>query len=429
MRRVCIVGGGITGLATAYYLSKLGVPARILESSDRPGGVIRTERAGGYVIEGGPDSMLAAKPWGSELCRELDIELIPVKTRGVHVLWRGRLVPLPDGMMLTAPPRLGPFLRTPLISPLGKLRIALDLFLPRGGGDDESLGGFVRRRLGEEALERIAEPLMGGIYLTNADRLSLNATFPRLVEMERRHRSLILAARRVRRSEAPAFQTPKHGMAQIVEGLAPRLDVQCNERVVRIEGCGGFRVHTERATIEADEVVLATPAHVSAALVEPTSIQLAELLRHIPYVDSATVSLGFARARIPDGTGFVVPRRERRRIIACTWSSQKFDQRAPPGHLLIRCFMVGDGSIEVARDEVREILGIQEEPTVARLFRWPGANPIYEVGHEERMRSIEANLPAGLHLAGSAYHGVGVPDCIRDGRRIAELVARRCFTP
>jgi oxygen-dependent protoporphyrinogen oxidase len=423
MNRVVIVGGGITGLATAYYLVKAGIGALVLESADRPGGVIRTEHVGGYVIEAGPDSLLAAKPAAAELCRELGIELISAQTGRVYVLWAGRLHALPEGMLLTVPARIGPFLRSSLISPLGKLRAALDLLLPRGTGGDESLGAFVLRRLGREILERIAEPLMANIYLAEADRLSLQATFPRFIEMERRHRSLIFAARRLQRPEGLTFQAPKGGMGEIVDALAARTEVRCNERVLRVEP--GLRVYTERSTIEADEVVIATPAHAAAAILTPMSATLAGLLRTIPYVGSTTVSLAFAGAQVPAGTGFVIPRHERRRIVACSWSSQKYAHRAPPGHLLLRCFMTGEGSIATARDEIWEILGIHEEPVVARAFSWPAANPIYEVGHAERIRRMQAQLPAGMHLAGSAFHGIGVPDCIRDARRVAELVAGR----
>lgn len=421
MKRVVIIGGGITGLATAYFLARAGIHAAVLEAGDRPGGVIRTERVDGYLIEGGPDSLLAAKPWGAELCRDLGIELTPVRSGPVYVLARGRLEPLPPGMMLTVPARIGPFLRSPLISPLGKLRMAMDLVLPRGPRGDESLGAFVERRLGREARERIAEPLMAGIYLADADQLSLEATFPRLIEMERESRSLMLAARRLRPGGGAIFEAPREGMGQIVEALASRVEVRCSQRVMCIEP--GFQIHTERESIAADAVVVATPAHAAAAMLGPAFGQLGELLGAIPYVSSTNVSLAFRHARVPAGTGFVVPRGEGRRIVACTWSSQKFDGRAPDGHLLLRCFMVGEGTIETARDEVRDILGINEEPVAARRFFWPAANPIYQVGHLERVRRLEASLPAGLHLAGSAYHGVGVPDCIRDARRVAALIA------
>lgn len=419
--RVVIVGGGITGLALAYYLAKKGVRATVLEAADRPGGVIRTERRDGFVIEGGPDSFVVQKPWAAELCRELGLELIPSRSRRVFVLHRGRLRGMPEGMLLAVPSRLLPFLFSSLLSVRGKLRAAMDLVLPRGGGGDESLASFVRRRLGREILERIAEPLMAGIFVAPAERLSLKATFPRLLDMEREHRSLILAARRVPRSEGPMFLSLRGGVATLVESLVARLpDVRCGRPVLAVRP---GKVLTADGELEADHVVLAVPARVAAELVNGP---LAGALRAIPYVDSATVSMAFRGLKLPEGAGFVVPKREGRRIVACTWSSAKFEGRAPADCALVRCFFRNDIAgdlITPALRDLQDILGFRQEPLLTRVYRWRGVNPVYEVGHEERVAAIERLLPPGLHVAGSAYRGVGVPDCIRDARRIADRIA------
>jgi oxygen-dependent protoporphyrinogen oxidase len=248
--------------------------------------------------------------------------------------------------------------------------------------------------------------------------------------MEREHRSLILAARGIRPSAAPMFQAPVDGMGSIIDALAARVDIRCNARVARIEP--GWRVIAQNEEFRARQVILATPAHLAGELVAMWSAPLADALRAIPYTDSANVSLGYARGRVPHGTGFVVPQGERRGIIAATWASQKFAGRAPPGTLLIRCFMADGPEAAVAQDEVARIHGIREEPLVSETVSWKASSPIYAVGHEARVRAIEERLPPGLHVAGSAYHGVGVPDCIVDARRVAERVAvalRRCEYP
>lgn len=419
--RVVIVGGGITGLAAAYYLSKKGVRATVLEAADRPGGVIQTERSEGFVIEGGPDSFIAQKPWATELCRELGLDLVPSRSQRVYVLHKGRLRAMPEGMMLAVPSKVLPFLLSPLISVPGKLRAAMDLVLPRGGGEDESLASFVRRRLGREVLETIAEPLMAGIFVAPAERLSLRATFPRFLEMEREHRSLILALRRIPRTEGPLFLSLRGGMATLVDALVARVpDVRCRRRVLRVEP---GKVVTADGVFETDHAVLAVPAWAAAELVGG---RLADALRAIPYVDSATVSMAFPKLDLPEGTGFVVPKREGRRIVACTWSSLKFEGRAPEGCTLVRCFFKSDIAgdlVTPARRDLEEILNLQQAPLFTRVYRWRAVHPIYEVGHEWRVAAIESLLPPGLHVAGSAYRGVGIPDCIRDARRAADKIA------
>ncbi len=423
-----MVGGGIAGLAAAYELHRSGAAVTVVEK-DRLGGVIRTERHGDFLIEGGPDSFITTKPWAKELCEEIGLgdRLIPARSRRFHVLSGGRLHELPEGIFLAVPTRIRPFLRSSLISWAGKLRMALDLVLPRGPEvEDESIGSFVRRRLGREALEKLAEPIMAGIYVAPADELSLRSTFPRFAEMEREHRSLIRAMSRVPSvGNTSPFVTLRGGMTELVDRLVERMrgvEILRGREAVGIQTCSSaglgasWKVRLEDGTLEADAVILAVRAH-----------QAARLWPGVPavkYATTSTVSLAYRRFRDLEGTGFVIPRGEGRRILACTWTSNKFEARAPEDHLLVRCFIRnGEGDpVSVAHEEMRSILGAPDPPVFSRVFRWPEANPVYEVGHERRMREYEAGLPAGLHLAGSAFHGTGIPDCVRDGRAVARRI-------
>ncbi len=429
MPSVVIVGGGIAGLTAAYELKKRGVgPITILESRPRLGGTIVTVRESGFVVEGGPDSFITQKPAAAELCRELGLgdRLIGTSSRKVYVLSRGQLHALPEGMFLTVPTKIGPFLKTGLISFLGKMRMGLDLILPRGKPqEDESLGSFVRRRLGREALEKIAEPLMGGIFLADADELSLKSTFPRFLKIEQEQRSLIKAMRKVPvgGSTSP-FQALKGGMGELVDALVAKLDgvgLRTNTDVRAITP--SWKVTTADGSIEADHLILSCPAPRSAELLRPVDAALADLVAGIKYLSSATVSLGYRRsdvARELDATGFVIPKGEGRRIIACTWSSMKFDGRAPEGHVLVRCFFKEPSGdiVSAAMMEMRDLLGAKE-PLFTKSFDWPAANPVYRVGHEAKIKAIDARTPKGLHLIGSGFRGVGIPDCVRDARAIA----------
>jgi oxygen-dependent protoporphyrinogen oxidase len=421
VKRVVVVGGGIAGLACAYELSRGGARVTLVERDRRLGGVVRTERVGEFLVEGGPDSFLATKPWARELCEELGLadRLIPSRARRVYVLSGGSLHPLPEGLFLTVPSKMGPFLRSGLISWRGKLRMAMDLVLPRGPDvEDESLASFVRRRLGREALEKLAEPLMAGIYVASAEELSLRATFPRFADMEREHRSLIRALRRAPPSgNVSPFLSLRGGIGELVDRLVARLEgvtILTGKEVLGLEP--SWRVRLADGAIEADAVVLAVPAYEAARLWPGVP--------EVKYVSTTVVSLGYAAGDVPEGSGFVVPRSEGRRILACTWSSRKFEGRAPEGRLLVRCFVKGEGegAEEVAREEMREILGLREEPLFARSWVWPRRNPVYAVGHERRMREFEERLPRGLHVAGSGFHGIGIPDCVRDGRATARRV-------
>jgi len=458
--KLVVVGGGITGLAAAHRAVELarersvGLELTVVESRDRLGGTITTEHAGGFLVEAGPDSFLSEKPWALALCRRLGVEHRLVRTddrfRKVFVWRDGRLHPLPDGFQLLAPTKLGPFVRSGLFSWRGKLRMALDLVVPRSVKDDESLGAFVRRRLGREALERVAQPLVAGIYTADPDELSLTATMPRFGELERRERSIILGLWRANRRAPEAgtsgarwslFVTFQNGMEELVTELASRLppgSVLLKHRVDGIERHGaGWRVTGGLGTaLEADHLILATESHAASRLTRYIDPALATLLGEIPYASSATVSFGYRRADVPhplDGFGIVVPRTEGRSMLACTFSSVKYPGRAPEGHALLRCFLGGalnervlesdDGVLAaVARDELSQALGITAEPVLTRVARWTKAMPQYHVGHVARVEAIEqcaAALP-GLHLCGGAYRGVGIADCVRSGEAAAE---------
>ncbi len=459
--KLVVVGGGIAGLAAAHRALELArergrpLSLALLEARDRLGGTIATERTQGFLIEAGPDSFISEKPWALALCDRLGLADRLVRTvesfRRTYVVHGGRLLPLPDGFQLLAPARLRPLVSSRLFSWPGKLRMALDLILPRGvGTEDESLGSFVRRRFGSEALERVAEPLVAGIYTADADALSLAATMPRFLEMERRHRSLILAIRRSSRA-APGlsgarwslFVTFADGMEELVRALANRLSagsVRLKERVLGLQREGGrWRVGlADGSAVEADAVIVGAEAHQSARMVRSLDPSLAHLLEAIPYASSATVTLPYRRndiAHALDGFGFVVPRIERRPILACTFSSVKYPGRAPAGHVLLRVFVGGaldegvlaedDGRIlEIVQGQLGELLGVTGPPLLTRLHRYPVSMPQYHVGHLNTVEAIEARvaLHPGLALAGSAYRGVGIADCVHSGESAASAV-------
>ncbi len=516
MKKVVIVGGGIAGLATAYYLHESGrgaIDYALIESAPTFGGKIVSARENGFVVEGGPDSFLTTKPAALELCRALglDDQLIGTNDAGRQVfVWsRGKLRPMPDGVMLIVPTKFMPFVTSSLISLPGKIRMGMDAIIPprryaassRGILDflfnrtpprasssaslepesnrtppdddtctarkcrcarprdetldgDESLAHFVRRRLGAEALDRIAEPMIAGIYVADAENLSLKSTFPRFLDMEKKYGSLIRGALQQRRatngktsgsgaSATSMFMTLGGGLQQMTDAIVTRLNREAlmpNRRVVAVTREGNTYALTLNAgpSLRADRVVFATPAYVTADLVQNIAPALADALRAIRYVSTATVSLGYKRSELHhplDGFGFVVPRSEKRKIIACSWSSTKFNYRAGEGYALLRAFIGGaqaeylaeqdeETLAQMARDELRAMMGITATPVLTKIYRWSKANPQYEVGHQERVAQIErlAAQHAGLYLAGAAYHGVGVPDCIADGARAAEEI-------
>ena len=469
-RSIIIAGGGISGLAAAHRLAelsrekKLGLEIHLLEAGRRLGGSIATERVGGFLVESGPDSFISEKPWALRLCDRLGMTSRLVSTnsanQNIYVVHQGSLQPLPEGFFLLAPTRLWPFIRTPLFSWKGKLRIAGELLLPRGNIDsDESLASFVRRRFGLEVLQRVAQPLIGGIYGADPEQLSLSATMPRFPEMERAERSIIWALwtqgrRRHLEREAGSgarwslFVTLLGGMQELVDAIADRLPegtVHLEAKVTGLEWNGEkklWAVKTNSAEqLLADGIILAGAAYSSAAILSPLAPELAQELQAIPYSSAATVSLAYAQAEIPHGLkgfGFVVPAAESRKIVACTFSSIKYPGRAPAGYVLLRAFVGGalqpalteqdDRALEDSvRRELEQLLGVKGEPLFCRIHRHPRAMPQYHVGHRERIKRIETRLgkyPA-LALAGNGYHGVGIADCIHSGEEAAEKLLQQ----
>ena len=464
--RAAVIGGGITGLAAAYYLQQqaqaagVALHTTLIERSAVLGGKVLTDYVDGYgdqpfVVEGGPDSFVTQKPWALQLARELGMEDRLLGTnderRKVFVLNKGRPTPLPDGVLLIVPTRFMPFALSTLISPLGKLRMGMDLFIPPKRDDqDETLAQFIERRLGREALDKIAEPLMSGIYNAEAERQSLLATFPRFREIEKKHGSLIkgmLAGQRHRSATAPSrkplsmFMTLRDGTGELVQALSSRLtgDVRVNAAVRGIgrAGDGRYRIELEGGELlPADTVIVTTPAYSAAALVRDLAPEAAALLDGIRYVGTGTMSLAYRTDRLAhplNGFGLVIPRSERRPINAITWTSSKFNHRAPPGYALLRVFFGGsrspqmmdvddDALMKVVRSELRALMGIDAEPLFHRIYRWPNANPQYDVGHLQKVDAIEAALPPGLYVTGSPYRGIGLPDCIHQAKAAVDTI-------
>jgi len=460
MNKTVIVGGGIAGLATAFYLQEFGLfDYTLIECSPTCGGKITSTSRDGFLIEGGPDSFITQKPAALDLCKRLGLgdQLVGSNTgkQATTYVWSGgRLHPMPEGMMLMAPTMVLPFLRSSLISWPGKIRMGMELFVPKlNSTQDESLAGFVRRRLGTEALNKIAGPLMGGIHAADPEKLSLSSTFPMFQDMEKKHGSLLRGMmKRPKRGTAngskpaPMFMSLRGGLQQLSDALVAQLP----PRTLR-SGCCVLNVRPQEtqyqvslsdgSSILADHIVFATPSYVTADLVQQTDPTLASRLRAIRYVSTATVSLAFRRADIAhpmQGAGFIVPKSEGRNITACSWSSAKFPHRAPDDSVLLRVFIGGalaedlaeqdePALIELARNELRTIMGITAAPILAKAYRWNKANPQYDLGHGSRITEIEQSLTdlPGLYLAGAAYRGAGLPDCIQSGIIAARSIAER----
>jgi oxygen-dependent protoporphyrinogen oxidase len=460
---IVIVGGGITGLAAAYALvtdprvDRLGLRCTIVEAEPVLGGKLQTEQIDGCLVENGPDSFLATKPWAADLCRKVGLGDRLVGTlpgRTVYVAYRGRLHPLPEGMAFGVPTRLWPLVRSRLLSPAEKLRAATDLLLPRRDGTgDETIGSLLRRRLGGAVVDRLAGPLLGGIYAGDPDQLSVRATFPMLAEWEASHRSLILAAlARRRRSRgvlaaggaSPMFLSLIGGVSELVHRLQSLLGgvlILTGRTVAWLQRRpGGYHLGLDDGTmLEASAVLLAVPAYVAAGLLERLAPEASRLLRAIPYVSTAAVTLGYRRADLDhplDGHGFVVARGERLAMTGCTWLSSKWPHRAPPDRALLRCYLGAAGRdavvdaedsrlVAMARADLRATMGVDAEPLFVSVARWKRAMPQYLPGHLDRLADIEADLSRlpDLAIAGAGYRGIGIPDCIRQGTEAAGRLA------
>jgi len=460
MKRAVVIGGGITGLTAAFRLRELAAEREIplvvtvLEASRRAGGALLTIRRDGFIAEAGADSFITDKPDAIDLARRLGLEneLIGTNTenRGAFVVRSGRMVPIPEGFALMAPGRIGPIMRSPIFSPLGKLRIALERFIPaRRIGDDESLASFVRRRLGREALDRLVQPLAGGIYVGDPERLSMAASFARFREMERQHGSLY---RGVRRSVGPAaatggvryglFASFRTGMGALTQRLEQRLGegLMHDAAVAAVKRSDeSWRLAMETGgEIEADAVICTASAPAAARILATVAPEASRDLAAIEYESSAVVNLAYDERDLtrPIGRfGAVVPAGEHRRIVALSFSSLKFPGRAPAGQFLVRAFVGGafnramldfddDRLIAEVRDELRALVGIEAAPRMTAVNRWLGAMPQYHVGHLERVARIERETAGinGFAIAGAALRGVGIPDCIAAGSVAAQTV-------
>ena len=466
MTRIAIVGGGITGLSAAYELEQrrsagADLEYVLYESSSRLGGVLRTELVDGCVVEAGPDSFITEKPWAADLCRELGIgdQLIGSNDadRKTYILVRG-LIEMPDGLMFMVPTKILPTGFSPLFSWKTKLRMMRELFHPpRAVGRDESVAAFVERHYGSEMVDRLADPLLSGVYGGEAASLSVRAVLPRFAEMERTHGSLgraMLAARRKmrvgsRHAPQPLFTSLKNGMQHLAEAVAARLRPSALLTDAEVQAiqpeAGGWVVSAGLKSDHFDAVIIALPAAAAAHVLRIASPELAAELAAIEYTSSITVGLGYdrnVRQALPPGFGFLVPRSEGKRLLAATFVHNKFPHRAPEDRALLRCFFAGanaenvwslndDQIVSIVCDELQEIIGLRAQPLFARVYKWKSAMAQYGVGHLERLERIErlrGQLPS-LALAGNAYRGIGVPDCVRSGREAAKQVTGTVSKP
>jgi len=473
MKRVAIIGGGISGLAAAFYLERerrkgAEVEYTLFESAPRLGGVMWSERVEGCLVEAGPDSFLTEKPWANTLCRDLGMEDQVVGSnddaRKTFILVNGRLVQMPDGLMFMVPTKLLPTVFTRLFTWSTKIKMAGELLArPRALNGDESAADFVARHYGDEVVDRLADPLLSGVYGGDADSLSVKAVLPRFVEMEAKYGSLsrgMLKARarmkaamaqapRSERRGKPLFSSMRDGMQQLVDAVVAQLSpraLRTSTPVRALESRGGeWLVLKQGGGSEPyDHVIVATPAYAAASLLKETSPKLADVLDQIPYSSSITVALGYDAgqfARQPEGFGFLVPWSEKKRVRACTYVHNKFPHRAPPDKRLLRVFLGGTRDKEVlslpddavfatVQRELKEITGLDAEPRFSRIYRWDRAMAQYSVGHLERVAEVERlrrQLP-GLSLAGNAYKGIGVPDCVRTGMDAASEVLGAAVT-
>ena len=468
MKRVAIVGGGISGLSAAFHLQKARAAGAefsytLFESSKRLGGSMHSIRVADCLVEAGPDSFLTEKPWALMLCKELGIDdqLIGSNDaqRKTYIVVKNRLIAMPDGLMFMVPTKLLPTALTPLFSWATKLRMAQELMHPaRPMQDDETVGELVERHFGPEVVDRLADPLLSGVYGGDANKLSARAVLPRFVEMEEKYGSLsraMLAAHKKMKAMAgkqparPLFSSLKDGMQQMIDALTARLDPASLKTSARVRGIyperDRWRVAIDMGSTENfDALIMATPANLAGALLEAVDRDLADDLQQIPYSSSVTVTLGYHMDQLrglPPGFGFLVPRSEGRRMLACTFVHNKFPHRAPADKGILRCFLGGardeavlaltdDEIVATVRSELRDMVKLDARPMFERVYRWKGAMAQYESGHLAIVERITRRLKglSGLELAGNAYRGIGVPDCIREGTDAANAVVQMLTT-
>jgi oxygen-dependent protoporphyrinogen oxidase len=462
MRRVAIIGGGITGLSAAFQLEKARAGGAELEyilyeSGQRLGGSMYSDHVDGCLVEAGPDSFLTEKPWAATLCKELGIadQLIGSNDtqRKTYIIVKGRLIAMPDGLMFMVPTKVIPTGLSPLFSWGTKLRMLRELLHPpRPMNLDETVAELVERHFGAEVVDRLADPLLSGVYGGDAGKLSVRAVLPRFVEMEEKYGSLsraMLASRRKmmqagdQQPARPLFTSLKGGMQQMVDALAARLDPGAIRLRQRVRGIyparDGWRVALEMSGDEHyDAVILATPANVAGTLLESVDADLARDLLGITYSSSVTLTLGYHMDQLhnlPQGFGFLVPRSEGYRMLACTFVHNKFPHRAPENMGILRCFLGGardeavlgltdDEILGMVRRELLTLVKLEARPLFTRIYRWRGAMAQYEPGHIARVARVEERVrqSPGLAVAGNAYHGIGVPDCIRSGAEAAKVI-------
>ncbi len=443
--QVVIVGGGISGLSAAYDLTRAGVDCTIFEKHSRLGGVIETRTWENCLLEGGPDSFISSKPEALGLIRELGLESEVIGSndhqRITYILKKGRLVPLPEGIMMIVPTKVMPMLKSSLLSWSTKLRMGLELFRQPSSKPDRSVAEFVIDHFGQETLDYLAEPLLSGVYGGDPRQLGMAGVLPRFLQMEEKYGSL---GRAVMKSKSPApsgaslFRTLKSGLGKLVNTLGAGLNVRQQEVQTIERSDGSFRIRAGGDWLEADSVVLACPAWAAAPLLAGIDADLARGLKEISYSSSLTLSLIYKTSEFDGkraGFGFLIPKCERERMAAGTFVGTKFSFRTPDDRILLRCFFGGigdeailqesdDSLMAIARQELKKILGLTANPIFHSISRWPRSMAQYAMGHSQRIQQIKDRAAAipGLYLAGNAYEGIGIPDCIRTGRAAAKQI-------
>ncbi len=465
-QRIAILGGGLTGLAAAHRLIELRgnrpLDIHLFEAGSRWGGLVGTIERDGYLIDTGGDSFITNKPGALQLCQRLGLsdrlQATDARYRGALVLYNGRPFPVPEGFQLLSPTAMGPILRSPILSTWGKLRMGWEYFIPpRKEQGDETLASFVRRRFGSEALDRLVQPLVGGIYTSDPEKLSLQATMPRFLAMEQKYGSLLRAMRKGKADVVEhatssgarygLFAGLRGGMQELVDTLVAKISshsaMHLHTPVDSVDRAANghpyrLRFHAPRESLPSDfdAVIVTLSAPRSASVVGALDPQLATALSSIEYASSTIVVTGHRLAEIANplqAFGLVIPHREHRRILAVSFNTRKFPNRAPEGKMLLRTFVGGamqpelfglddNETVKLVREELATTLGVQGEPDFAIVVRYPQAMPQFHLGHLDRVATIERLTAAhpGLAIAGNAYHGVGIPDAIHSGEQAAE---------